>query len=345
MGRAGLATAPIVSTSALYAPLGAPLFSAQEITPRALEREGRKNGALVDPRFESSVINVERKLKNMRLLPPEIWDAALWKAQFTFQTGRLISKLSYLTESDRLSPLDVVRDLRSFLGTQKPHEELGLPTITAREGLDKVKTFVRQWLRACLAQIRVATWDEDKFWCQALISEGLATYDAILKSRPPDPGGTDSSPGELSPEEEDDGAQGTPASSTQPKLVDPTSMGKLQQYYGRSKRRVAHFSLDPDHADESTSSAAAADLRGATSAEVEAAREAQARDHRAKEAARETRFGAGPSLDRIRLAELDVEKALREVQERIRRQKRLCSDLEDVDNPDPKLVNMRVRAG
>ena len=163
VGRAGLAPAPIVSTSALYAPLGAPLFSAQEITPRALERKGRKNGALVDPRFESSVINVERKLKNMRLLPAEIWDAALWKAQFTFQTGRLISKLSYLTESDRLSPLDVVRDLRSFLGTQKPHEELGLPTITTREGLDKVKTFVRQWLRACLAQIRVATWDEDKF--------------------------------------------------------------------------------------------------------------------------------------------------------------------------------------
>ena len=65
MGRAGLAPAPIVSTSALYAPLGAPLFSAQEITPRALEREGRKNGALVDLRFESSVIDVERKLKNM----------------------------------------------------------------------------------------------------------------------------------------------------------------------------------------------------------------------------------------------------------------------------------------
>ena len=117
-GRARLAPAPIASTSALYAPLGAPLFSAQEITPRALEREGRKNGALFDPRFESSVINVERKLRTLRLLPNEVWEAALWKAQFAFQTGRLISKLGYLTESDRLAPLEVVRDLRSFPGTQ-----------------------------------------------------------------------------------------------------------------------------------------------------------------------------------------------------------------------------------
>ena len=200
------------------------------------------------------------------------------------------------------------------------------------------QNFVKQWIRACLAQIRVATWDEDRFWCQALVSEGLATYDSIWKHRPAEPGADSTSPAELSPEEQEGPA-------TQPKLVDPTNMGKLQQYYGRSKRRVAHFSLDLDHADESTSSAAAADLRGATSAEVETAREAQGREHRAKEAAKETRFGVGPSLDRIRMAELDVEKALREVQERIRRQKRLCSYLEDVDNPDPKLVNMRVRAG
>ena len=74
-------------------------------------------------------------------------------------------------------------------------------------------------------------------------------------------------------------------------------------------KRVKWMCSPKFNADGSTSSAAAADLRGATCAEVEAAREAQAREHRAKEAARETRFGVGPSLDRIRMAELDVEKS------------------------------------
>ena len=134
----------VCENAVLHIPLGGPLFATEEVTPRAPERDSRRgNGPLLDARYESSCINVGRRLRAQRLLAPEVRDSQLFSTQFTYQTGRLLSKLAYLTESDKQNPLDVVRDLRSFLGTQRPHGELGLSPIDSEESLGKVKQFVR----------------------------------------------------------------------------------------------------------------------------------------------------------------------------------------------------------
>ena len=55
---------PACENAVLHIPPGGPLFATEEVTPRALERDSRRgNGPLADARYESSCINVGRRLR------------------------------------------------------------------------------------------------------------------------------------------------------------------------------------------------------------------------------------------------------------------------------------------
>ena len=165
--------------------------------------------------------------------------------------------------------------------------------------------------------------------------EALTACDLMWANRVPDVGLDGEGAGEQSPAEDSGDAPGL----SRIRLADPGSLARLQQYSGRSNRRPRMVDIDtsdtschPGH--EESRPTASPDLRGATSAEVEAAREARVISDRAQEAARATQARATRSLDEIRIRELEARKIRNATEEKLRQREQLQEDMARLESLD-----------